>query len=260
MGRLDGKVAIVTGAGSGIGKASAVRFAAEGAAVLVADVRGNRAQRTVDELVAGGARAVASETDIGDPAQVEAMVRQAVDELGGLDVLYNNAAVTVPGTALTLPTEGWDLMWRTNVSSLFHAAKYAVPVMTERGGGSIVATASVSGIAADADQVGYVATKGAVISLVRALAVDHASAGIRANCVCPGMTATPPMLHALGDGPMMDAARQASAAGRLADPAEIAAVALFLASDDASYVTGQTFVADGGLLAESAFSRITRMT
>ncbi|HEY2332287.1 MAG TPA: SDR family NAD(P)-dependent oxidoreductase [Acidimicrobiales bacterium] len=257
--QLSGKVAIVTGAGSGIGRASANLFASEGAAVVVADVRGKRANGTTEEIIAAGGRAVASETDISDPAQVEAMVETAIREFGQLDVLFNNAGVSVPGTALDLPTDGWDLMWRTNVSSLFHGAKYAVPHMAERGGGVIVATASISGLAADAGQVGYSCTKAAVIGLVRALAVDHARQGIRVNCVCPGMTATPPMLYALPDGPLADAAKDSPPVGRLAQPEEIAGVALFLAGDQASYVTGQAIVADGGLGSESQFSRLTRM-
>jgi NAD(P)-dependent dehydrogenase (short-subunit alcohol dehydrogenase family) len=256
---LQGKVAVVTGAGSGIGRASAIRFAAEGAAVVVADVRGRRAAAVVEEIVTAGGRAVASETDVADEAAVAAMVQLAVAELGGLDVLFANAAVSRPGTALDLTIDDWDAMWRTNVSSLFLGAKHAVPRMVERGGGAIVTTASISGLSADGGQVGYAATKAAVMGLVRALAVDHAREGVRVNCVCPGMTATPPLLHALGDGPLRDSAVDASPMGRLAEPEEIAAAALWLASDQSSYVTGQTVVVDGGLVAESHFSRLLRM-
>jgi NAD(P)-dependent dehydrogenase (short-subunit alcohol dehydrogenase family) len=257
---LEGKVAIVTGAGSGIGRASANRFASEGASVVVADVRGKRAAGTADEIVAAGGRAIASESDISDPAQVEAMVQRAVAEFGRLDVLFNNAGVSRPGTALDTAGDDWDLMWRTNVSSLFFGAKHAIPLMAEHGGGAIVATASISGLAADANNVGYATTKAAVMGLVRALAVDHARQGIRVNCVCPGITATPPMLYALPEGPLKEAALDSPPLGRLAEPEEIAAVALWLASDQASYVTGQSIVADGGLGAESQFSRLTRMS
>jgi meso-butanediol dehydrogenase / (S,S)-butanediol dehydrogenase / diacetyl reductase len=259
---LEGKAAIVTGAGSGIGRSSALRFAAEGAAVVVADVRGDRAKKVTDMVVAAGGRAVPCEVDVGDATQVEAMVATSLRELGQLDIVFNNAALSRPGTAVDLLPEAWDLMWRTNVSSLFHAAKYAIPYMAEHGGGSIVATASISGLSPDSNSIGYAATKSAVFGLVKALAVDHARQGIRVNCLCPGVTATPPMLAALdgGTGPVHDALIESQPLGRLGRPDELAAVAVWLASDEASYVTGQTIVADGGLTSESQFSRLLRMT
>lgn len=252
--RFQDRVAVVTGAGSGIGRASAHAFAAEGAAVVVTDLRMRAAQECVDEVLAAGGRAVAREVDVAQGAQVAAMVQTAVDEFGRLDVLFNNAATTRVGTAVELSEQDWDLIWRTNVSSVFLGAKYAIPLMTR--GGSIVSTASVSGLAADAGQVAYAATKAAVINLTRALAVDHAADGIRVNCVCPGMTATPSLLRALGkDGRV--AAEEAPPLGRLADPAEIASVALWLASDEASYVTGETVVVDGGLTSQTIFSAMS---
>jgi meso-butanediol dehydrogenase/(S,S)-butanediol dehydrogenase/diacetyl reductase len=251
---LEGKVAIVTGAGSGIGRASAIRFAAEGAQVLVADVRLAKAQETVDLI---GKDATAAEVDVSDPAQVEAMVQAAVDAFGGLDVLFNNAATTRLGTAVELSAEDWSMIWNTNVSSVFFGAKYAVPVMAARGGGSIVSTASVSGLAADGGQVAYAATKAAVINLTRALAVDHAAQGIRANCLCPGMTATPSLLYALkSDDHLREVGSAAPPLRRLADPAEMAAAAVWLASSESSYVTGETLVVDGGLTSQTHFSQI----
>jgi len=258
--QMDGKVAIVTGSGSGIGRAIALRLAAEGASVVVADVRAKRAQATTEQILAVGGRAMPSETDVSDAVAVADMVALAVSEFGGLDVLVSNAAITIPGSAVVLPPDGWDLMWRTNVSSLYLGARHAIPVMLQRGGGAIVATASISGLTADAGQVGYATTKAAVMGLVRALAVDHARQGIRVNCICPGMTATPPLLHALGSGPLSEAALESSPVGRLAEPEEIAAVAVWLASDESSFVTGQAIVVDGGLGIESQFSRLIRMT
>jgi len=256
---LEDTVAIVTGAGSGIGKASALRFAVEGAGVLVVDVRADRVQHTAEEIVAAGGRAIACTVDVGHPTQVEAMVATALREFGRLGVLFHSAAVSRPGNAVDLSEDDWEITWKTNVSSLFYGAKFAVPAMAERGG-SIVATASISGLAADAGQVGYVTSKGAIISLTRALAVDHARAGIRVNCICPGPTATPPLLHVLGDGPLYEATIASQPLGRLGQPEEIAAVAVWLASDESSYITGQAIVADGGLTSETQFSRISRMT
>lgn len=254
----EGKVAVVTGAGSGIGRSSAMRFASEGAAVLVADVRGDKAEKVAALIVDAGGRAIASDTDVSDPDQVAAMIARASSDLGGLDVVFHNAAVAIPGNAVDLETDSWDTMWRTNVSSLFHVAKAAVPLLAERGGGAIVATASVSATFADAGNVGYVATKAAVVGLVKALAVDHARQGVRVNAISPGVTATPPMMAALGHGSLYEAAVESQPLGRIGGPDEIAAVAVWLASEEASYLTGQDIVVDGGLTSESQFSRLGR--
>jgi NAD(P)-dependent dehydrogenase (short-subunit alcohol dehydrogenase family) len=256
---LDGKVSIVTGAGSGIGRASALRFAAEGAAVVVADVRRAKAEETAAEIAGAGGRAIARGVDVADAGQVEAMVRSAVEAFGRLDVLFNNAATTRLGDATALSLADWDLIWRTNVSSIFVAAKHAIPLMAAGGGGSIVSTASVSGLLADRGQVAYAASKAAVIGLTRALAVDHAADGVRVNCICPGMTATPPMVKAAGDGAARARMNATSPMGRWAEPEELAAAAAWLASHQSSYVTGQAIVVDGGLTAQSHFSTVSHV-
>ncbi len=256
---LDGKISIVTGAGSGIGRASALRFAAEGAAVVVADVRLAKAEQTAGEIAAAGGRAIPLGVDVANADQVEAMVRVAAEAFGRLDVLFNNAATTRLGDAVELSQADWDLIWRTNVSAIFTAAKHAVPLMAANGGGAIVSTASVSGLLADRGQVAYAATKAAVIGLTRALAVDHAAQGIRVNCICPGMTATPPMVRAAGDPSARARMNATSPMGRWAEPEEIAAAAVWLASPQASYVTGQAIVVDGGMTAQSHFSTVSQV-
>ncbi len=256
---LDKKVAIVTGAGSGIGKASALRFAAEGAAVVVADVRAAKAEETAGEISDRGGRALACAVDVSDAGQVEAMVGAAAGAFGRLDVLFNNAATTRLGDAVALSLADWDLIWRTNVSAIFVAAKHAVPLMGAHGGGAIISTASVSGLLADRGQVAYAATKAAVIGLTRALAVDHAAAGVRVNCICPGMTATPPMVRAAGDETLRARMNATSPMGRWAEPEEIAAAAVWLASEQSSYVTGQSIVVDGGMTAQSHFSTVSHV-
>ena len=210
---LPGKVAIVTGAGSGIGRASALRFAAEGASVVVADVRGPKADETVAMIDAAGGAAVACVVDVADAADAERMVATAVEEFGGLDALFNNAGTIRPGTAVALSPQDWDLVMAVNVRSVFLGVKYAVPVMVERGGGAIVSTASVSGLGGDPANVAYSASKAAVVNLTRSLAVDHARQRIRVNCICPGAIDTPPVGRMLAD-PEARCSRRAGAPAR----------------------------------------------
>ena len=196
---LEGKVAIVTGAGSGIGRASALRFAEEGAAVVVADIRGPKCDETVAMIAEAGGTAATCQVDVADHDSVAAMVAFAVERFGGLDALFNNAGTIRPGSAVNLSVEDWDLVMAVNVRSVFLGAKHAVPAMAERGGGTIVSTASVSGMAGDGASVVYGASKAAVINLTRCLAVDHAKQGIRVNCICPGAIETPPIGRMLAD-------------------------------------------------------------
>jgi NAD(P)-dependent dehydrogenase (short-subunit alcohol dehydrogenase family) len=248
---LDGKVAIVTGAGSGIGRASAVRFAAEGASVVAADVRGPKVAETVTMIESDGGRAVACTADVADAADVERMVATALDAFGGLDTLFNNAGTIRPGTAVALPEADWDLVMSVNVRSVFLGAKYAVPAMIERGGGTIVSTASVSGLGGDPAGVAYSASKAAVINLTRSLAIDHARHAIRVNCICPGAIDTPPVGRMLADPEARARAERAHPLGRIGRPDDIAAAAVWLCSEESSWITGHALVVDGGLTAQS---------
>jgi len=253
---LKGKVAIVTGAGSGIGAASARRFAAEGAHVVVADIRLQKADEVAAEITADGGSAIGSQVDVSDNDSVEAMVATAVNAYGGLDVLFNNAGTLRPGTAVELSVADWDLVMAVNVRSVFLGAKHAVPAMMTRGGGSIVNTASVSGLHGDGGAVVYAASKAAVINLTRALSTDHAPDGIRVNAICPGTIRTPPVERMMADPAVLQLNIDAHALGRLGQPEEIAAVAAWLASDESSFVTGEAITVDGGLHARSPLGRL----
>jgi NAD(P)-dependent dehydrogenase (short-subunit alcohol dehydrogenase family) len=248
---LAGKVAIVTGAGSGIGRASALRFAAEGAAVVAADLRGPRIDETVAMIESAGGVAVPCVADVADAADTERAVTTAVEAFGGLDAMFNNAGTIRPGTAVSLSGEDWDLVMAVNVRSVFLGAKYAVPAMVERGGGAIVSTASVSGLTGDPGNVVYSASKAAVINLTRSLAVDHARDHIRVNCICPGAVDTPPVGRMLADPDARARAERAHPLGRIGRPEDIAAAAVWLCSDESAWITGHALIVDGGLTAQS---------
>ena len=196
------------------------------------------------------------EADVSQAAAVEAMVAATVAEFGRLDVLFNNAGTLRPGTAVELSVEDWDLVMGINVRSVFLGAKYAVPVMEAGGGGSIVNTASISGLHGDGGAVVYAASKAAVINLTRALSTDHAPSGIRVNAICPGTIETPPVQRMMADPAALETNVRAHSLGRLGQPHEIANAAVWLASDEASFVTGEAIVVDGGLKAQSPLGRL----
>jgi NAD(P)-dependent dehydrogenase (short-subunit alcohol dehydrogenase family) len=251
MRRLDGKVAVITGAGGGMGREAAVLFTKEGARVCAADVKLAAAEETV-ELCEPDA-AFAFEVDVADEEQVAAMMRETADRFGGIDVLYNNAGISPDDDASVLDTgvEAWDRVQDVNTKGVFLCCKHGIPYLRERGGGSVINVASfVAILGAATSQISYTASKGAVLSMSRELAVQFARENIRVNALCPGPVETPLLLNIYGsDAAALERRRVHWPTGRLAKPREVVNGALFLASDESSYVTGATFLVDGGLTA-----------
>jgi NAD(P)-dependent dehydrogenase (short-subunit alcohol dehydrogenase family) len=250
MGRLNGKVCVITGAGGGMGRVAAIRFSEEGASVCVADVSFEAAEETV--TLCGG-EAFAHPVDVVDEGQVAAMMSAASVRFGGVDVLYNNAGISPADDASILETtvEAWQRVQDVNAKGVFLCCKHGIPQLLERGGGSIINVASfVALVGAATSQISYTASKGAVLALSRELAVQFARDGIRVNALCPGPVETPLLLSIYGNDPAAFERRQRHwPTGRLAQPEEIVNAALFLASDESSYVNGTTFLVDGGLTA-----------
>jgi NAD(P)-dependent dehydrogenase (short-subunit alcohol dehydrogenase family) len=247
-GRLEGKVALVTGAGSGIGRETALRFAAEGARIGAADLRGDAARETAAAI---GDAVVGLDVDVTSSSAIASGIEEIVARFGGLDIVVNNAGVTIVGAAHELSDEDWDRELDTNLKSVYLVSKAAWPHLVARGGGSILSTASIAGIWAVPNDAAYCASKAGVIMLTKCLALDGAKAGIRANCVCPGFTETPMIEGYFADQPDPAAARRFAESihpiGRLGVPRDIADAFVYLASDEASWVTGSSLVVDGGL-------------
>jgi meso-butanediol dehydrogenase/(S,S)-butanediol dehydrogenase/diacetyl reductase len=249
--RLQGKVALVTGAGSGIGRAIAIRFAAEGAALVVNDLVAEAAQRVAKEIEAANGRARAFAGDVSDARRVEAAVRFAVSEFGRLDVLVNNAAAVMPGALETLRDEDWRRTQAVTLDGVFFGMRAALPVMAAQGGGSIINISSGAAVAGEPGLGAYGAAKAAIVNLTKTAAVENAARGVRINTILPGPIETPPLLAAVeATGGRAGWERQIPC-GRLGRPEEMAAVALFLASDEASYVHGAAIIADGGVAART---------
>jgi NAD(P)-dependent dehydrogenase (short-subunit alcohol dehydrogenase family) len=250
---LEGKVAVVTGAAHGIGAACAERFAADGAAVVCVDVKEDAVKELAARLSKSGQEALAVAADVSTTDGNAEMVEQAVRAFGGLDVLHANAAVVEMGRAEDLPIEAWDRLHQTNLRGVFLGVRAALPALRARGGGSIIITASALGLVGDPDMPAYGAMKGGLRALCRSLAVAHGPENIRVNTICPGDVETP-LLKQFFDFQSDPAAARAEITekyplGRFASPQDVAAVAAFLASDDASYLSGIDVVVDGGLLA-----------
>jgi meso-butanediol dehydrogenase/(S,S)-butanediol dehydrogenase/diacetyl reductase len=261
-GTLVGRVAVVTAGGSGIGAATARRFAREGVRVLVADLSGRRAEAVATEIASTGARAEWLKMDAADPDGAQAAVRRALDTWGRLDIMVNNAghAEVAPLDEITI--EGWNRVLAVTLTGAFLGMKYCLPVMRRQGGGAIVNTASISGTAGDYGLSSYNAAKAGVINLTRSAAIENARHGIRVNCVCPGTidTRAPELLG----GARADEIRREQAAvnpiARMGQADEIASAIVFLASDEASFITGAALVVDGGLTAHTGLPRFRRLT
>ncbi len=250
--RLADKVAIVTGAASGIGRGIAALFVEEGARVVVADIDDARGRQVVAE-VGGAPVAHYIHADVSDGAQVRALVEETMAAFGGLDILVNNAAIVIFKRLVDTEEHEWDRVIATNLRSVYLCCRHAIPHMARRGSGAIVNISSVRALATTPLVSSYDATKGAIVALTRSLALEYAPDGIRVNCVLPGSVDTPVFranLRAEGDE---EAGYRAAAAGiplgRVGQPLDIARAVLFLAGDEASYVTGVPFIVDGGMLA-----------
>ena len=252
MGRLENKVAVITGAASGMGRATAARFAREGAAVLLADVDERGGEEAVARIAADGGRAAFVRTDVSSSDAVQAMIGAALERFGGLDVLFNNAGIAGESARLADQSEeNWQRVLGVNLTGVYLGMRHAIPVMLERGGGSIISTASVAGMVGWAGAAAYSASKAAVINLTRTAAIEYARRNIRVNCICPGVIHTP-LLEGIYGGSIegaMDRLLRMQPMPRLGTPEDVARMAFFLASDESAFVTGAAMVVDGGYTA-----------
>jgi NAD(P)-dependent dehydrogenase (short-subunit alcohol dehydrogenase family) len=250
MGKLDRKVAVITGAASGIGRATAIRFAGEGASIVIADLNREGGEAAVRDCKENGGSAVFQLTDVSSEENVKGAVDRAVKEFGRLDVIYNNAGLGgAVGPLEKTTAENWDRTFSILLRAVFLGIKYATPQMRKQGGGSIISTASIAGIRGAAGLHAYCAAKAGVISLSRSAAIELARDKIRVNCICPGLIATPLTYNRIpgGEQTATELFKAFQPWPRTGRPEDIAAMALFLASDDSEFVSGQAMVVDGAV-------------
>jgi NAD(P)-dependent dehydrogenase (short-subunit alcohol dehydrogenase family) len=250
MGVLDGKVAIVTGSAQGIGQAVVERFAREGALVAAADINDERGRAVVDAVCSAGGRATYFHCDVASARQVDALVEQTIDTYGSVDVLVSNAALVTYTLLVDTSEEDWDRVLDVNLKSAFLLSRRCIPLMAQRGGGSIILFASIHARTTAATVTPYVASKGGIVSLTRCLALEAAPQQIRVNCILPGAIATPMLLENWGDlPPDRHPLVPRIPLKRIGTPDEIARVVQFLATDESSYITGSELLVDGGMAA-----------
>jgi NAD(P)-dependent dehydrogenase (short-subunit alcohol dehydrogenase family) len=252
---LRGKIALITGAASGIGRATAQLFAREGARVMIADLNDTEGQAVEKQILSDGGQAIFAHADVARGSDCERLVARSLGEFGGIHVLVNCAGIIRRATVLEITEQDWDQVMAVNVKSIFLLARLVVPIMVRSGGGVIINIASGWGLAGGPRAAAYCASKGAVVLLTKAMAVDHGGQNIRVNCICPGDTDTAMLrreAHQLGEDEALflrEAARRPL--GRVGKPEEVAQAALYLATDASSFVTGTVLVVDGGGLAQS---------
>ena len=249
MGALEGKVAVITGSGRGIGRGMAMLFAREGAQVMVADYVAEGGNETVRQIKAAGGAATFVQADVAQSADVRNMIATTVQTYGRVDILFNNAGIEGPSAKLAhYKEEDWDRVIAIDLTAVYLGMKYAIPEMSKQGGGVILSTASVAGLVGFPGSGAYAAAKAGVINLTRLAALEYADKNIRVNCVCPGVIATPMVDRVMGGRPLENVVRM-EPIGRLGKPEDIANAALFLASDESSFATGAPFIIDGGYVA-----------
>jgi len=256
-GTLDGKVALVTGAASGIGRATALTFAREGAKLVVADMNVDGGQQTVHMIAENGGEATFVQVDVTSAAQVETMISKTVETYGRLDCAHNNAGISgagIGGDLLTLtadyPDERWHQVIAINLTGVWLCMKYEMPQMLQQGGGAVVNTASAAGLVGLPGASAYVASKHGVVGLTKTAALEYAKQGIRVNCVCPGYIQTPMTEPLMNEPELMNLIVASEPIGRVGNPEEVAEAVVWLCSDAASFVTGHTMTVDGGYVAQ----------